>query len=130
MTENGTESRHRTVLCIEDDPDMIKLIELSLRRGPFRVMGALSGEEGLNLARRMRPDVVLLDLMMPGMDGIEVHRRLKADEALREVPVIIVTGKRLTKREAEGLNANDVIAKPFVPKDLMRRVTVAAGAVP
>jgi CheY-like chemotaxis protein len=79
------------VVCIEDEPEMIDMITLILERADFKVVGALSGQQGLDVVRQVDPDVVLLDLMMPGMDGWEVNRRMNADEKLRDVPVIVLT---------------------------------------
>lgn len=117
-----------TVVCIEDELDMIRLIELALERGPFRVFGAVSGRQGLDLTRRLKPDVVLLDLMMPGMDGWEVCRRMRANEALRDIPIIAVTVVEAEGRRAVELEVDDYVTKPFAPGDLMRRVRAAARA--
>jgi DNA-binding response OmpR family regulator len=118
----------KTVVCIEDEPDMITLIELTLGRGPFKVLAALDGQEGLDVTRRVRPDVVLLDLMLPGIDGLEVYRRMRADEELREIPVIVVSGMHVLPERMEELETVDFVKKPFAPEDLMRRVKNVAGA--
>lgn len=119
----------QTVLCIEDELEMLNLLELTLQRGPFHVVGALSGHQGIEMARKLKPDVVLLDLMMPGMDGLEVCRRLKADEELRNVPVIAVTVVQPSSAQARGLEVDDYVVKPFRPDDLVRRVSEAARVV-
>jgi CheY-like chemotaxis protein len=123
-------ARKRTVLCIEDEPEAISLIKLILERGGFRVIGALNGRDGLELAREANPDVVLLDLMMPGLDGWEVTRRMKADEALRGIPVIVLTGVDETSEGSRDLQADDYVTKPFAPRDLIRRVQEAVDPAP
>ena len=120
------DSRKKTVLCIEDELEMIKLIELTLERGPFRVFGAVSGQQGIDIARHARPDVVLLDLMMPDIDGWEVARRLRAEEELKHVPIIVVSVVHPTSYPARELEVDDYVTKPFVPDELLRRVSAAA----
>jgi DNA-binding response OmpR family regulator len=123
------DGRRKTVLCIEDELEMIKLIELTLERGPFRVLGAVSGQQGIDIARHVRPDVVLLDLMMPDMDGWEVARRLRADEELRDVPIIAVSVVHPSSYPARELVVDDYVTKPFVPDDLLHRVGEIAQIV-
>lgn len=113
------------ILCIEDEHEMIDLIRLILARRGFKVSGATSGKEGLEAIRNERPDLVLLDLMMPEMDGWEVYQSMKAEEALREIPVIIVTAKAQSIDRVLGLHiakVDDYIAKPFSPQELMNSV--------
>ena len=83
----------KRIVCIEDETEMIDLIQLILGRRGFEVVGAPVGKEGLQLVRDMHPDLVLLDLMMPDMDGWEVYQQMKAEESTRNIPVIIVTAK-------------------------------------
>jgi len=83
----------RRILCIEDEPEMIDLIRLILERKGFEVLGAVGGQEGIESIRREKPDLILLDLMMPDVDGWEVYRQMKADEALQHIPVVVVTAK-------------------------------------
>jgi CheY-like chemotaxis protein len=120
------EPETKTVLCIEDDLDMLKLIKLTLERGPFRVLAAVSGRQGLDIARAVRPDVVLLDLMMPEMDGWEVHRRLKEQKELQDVPVVAVSVIQPNGAKSRDLDVDDYVTKPFRPDDLLRRVRNAA----
>src|SRR3989337_4566126 len=83
----------KRVVCIEDEPEMIDLVRLILGRKGFEVLGANGGVEGLEAVRREKPDLVLLDLMMPDMDGWEVYQQIKADPARRAIPVVVLTAK-------------------------------------
>lgn len=113
------------VVCIEDEPEMIDLVKLILSRKGFDVSGARSGQEGLQLIERLRPDLVLLDLMMPDMDGWEVYQRMKANPALNQIPVIVVTAKAQSIDKMLGLHiakVDDYLTKPFGPSDLLNSV--------
>jgi DNA-binding response OmpR family regulator len=115
----------KRILCIEDEPEMIDLIRLILGRRGFQVSGATGGKEGLEAVRSQRPDLVLLDLMMPDMDGWEVYQQMKADEATRHIPVIVVTAKAQSIDKVLGLHiakVDDYIAKPFSPQELLTSV--------
>ena len=112
----------RRVVYIEDEPEMIDLVRLILVRKNYEVIGAIGGREGLDTVRKEIPDVVLLDLMMPDMDGWEVYQQLKANESTRHVPVIVVTAKAQNIDKVLGLHiakVDDYISKPFSPKDLV-----------
>jgi two-component system, OmpR family, response regulator VicR len=122
MESAGMAETIRRVVYIEDEIEMIDLVRLILARKRFEVLGASGGREGLDLVRRELPDVVLLDLMMPDMDGWEVYQQLKAEEATRSIPVIVVTAKAQNIDKVLGLHiakVDDYIAKPFAPKDLV-----------
>jgi two-component system response regulator VicR len=125
------EREAKIILCIEDEPEMIDLIRLILSRRGFVVRGANSGEEGLKFLKEERPDLILLDLMMPDMDGWEVYQRVKADEATKTIPVIVVTAKAQSIDKVLGLHiakVEDYIAKPFSPQELLNSVDdVLAG---
>jgi DNA-binding response OmpR family regulator len=113
------------ILCIEDEPEMIDLIRLILGRRGFDVHGATGGTEGLRMVRETHPDLVLLDLMMPDMDGWEVYQQMKADDATRNIPVIVVTAKAQNIDKVLGLHiakVDDYIAKPFSPQELLNSV--------
>jgi CheY-like chemotaxis protein len=114
-----------TVVCIEDEPGVIELIRLILERRGLTVVGAGNGADGLDAIRQSRPALVLLDLMLPGMDGWEIYRRMKADDVMKRIPVIIVTAK------AEGIDevlakqvakVDDYIKKPFSLQELLQSV--------
>ncbi|MEW5940943.1 MAG: response regulator [Chloroflexota bacterium] len=120
-----SEKNAKRILCIEDEPEMIDLIRLILGRRGFDVQGAAGGVEGLRAVRQERPDLVLLDLMMPDLDGWEVYQQMKADEATRDIPVIVVTAKAQSIDKVLGLHiakVDDYIAKPFSPQDLLNSV--------
>jgi DNA-binding response OmpR family regulator len=104
---------------------MLELIRLILRRRGYDVQGATSGLQGLSIMRAGAPDLVLLDLMMPDIDGWEVYQQMKADEGLREIPVIVITAKAQSIDKVLGLQVakvEDYISKPFSPQDLLSRV--------
>jgi DNA-binding response OmpR family regulator len=113
------------VLCVEDEPEMIDLIRLILGRRGFEVIGANGGKAALSIVREENPDLVLLDLMMPDMDGWEVYQQLKADATLSQIPVIVVTAKAQSIDKVLGLHiakVDDYISKPFSPQELMDSV--------
>ena len=120
----------KRVLCIEDHPEMIELIRLILGRQGFDVEGAEGGREGLQAMQEDPPDLVLLDLMMPDMDGWEVYRQIKANDQLKEIPVIAVTAKAQGIDRVLGLHIagmDDFITKPFGPKELVASVERVLG---
>ena len=110
-----------TVLIVEDDPDAVKLVELYLRRDGHKVLTALDGAEGLRLAREARPDLVVLDLMLPGMNGFEVCRALREES---DVAVVMLTARVEEHDRLAGLDlgADDYVTKPFSPRELAARV--------
>lgn len=113
------------VICVEDEAEMIDLIRLILSRKGFEVIGANGGKQGLEMIREQKPDLILLDLMMPDMDGWEVYQQVKADEATRDIPVIVVTAKAQSIDKVLGLHiakVDDYISKPFSPQELMDSV--------
>ncbi len=116
------EERNQKVVYVEDDPEMIDLVRLILARKGYEVIGATSGQEGLTLIRQTRPAAILLDLMMPEMDGWEVYQQIKADEAIREIPVIIITARAQSIDRVLGLHiakVADYLTKPFSPQELI-----------
>ncbi len=112
------------ILVVEDEPDIRDLVVLHLTREGFRCRTAGNGAEALREARAARPDLVVLDLMLPGMDGLEVCRRLRAEPATAGVPIIMLTAKADEVDRVVGLElgADDYVAKPFSPKELVARV--------
>jgi DNA-binding response OmpR family regulator len=115
----------KVVVCIEDEPEMIDLVKLILSRKGFQVVGAMGGREGLEAIQTQKPDLVLLDLMMPDMDGWEVYQKMKADDQTKGIPVIVVTAKAQSIDKVLGLHiakVDDYITKPFGPQELMESV--------
>jgi two-component system response regulator VicR len=115
----------KVVVCIEDEPEMIDLVKLILSRKGFQVVGAMGGREGLEAIQNEKPVLVLLDLMMPDMDGWEVYQKMKADEQTKGIPVIVVTAKAQSIDKVLGLHiakVDDYITKPFGPQELLESV--------
>lgn len=112
------------IVIIEDEPDIIEVMSYNLKREGFLVSSSRRGDEGISLVRKQSPSLVLLDLMLPGTDGLSVCQQLKADPMTREIPIIMVSAKG---EESDvviglGLGADDYIAKPFSPRELLARV--------
>ncbi len=124
MVKRPASKKRRTILVVEDEEDILEIIHYNLSREGFRVEGSRDGEEGLAKARRLNPDLLLLDLMLPGLDGLEVCRRLKADDLTRRIPVVMVTAKGEESDVVLGLGmgADDYVVKPFSPRELVARV--------
>jgi two-component system alkaline phosphatase synthesis response regulator PhoP len=112
------------ILAVDDEEDILELLRFNLTKEGFAVVCAASGEEALKSALSHRPDLILLDLLLPGMDGLEVAKRLKSDPSTREIPVIMVTAKGEEADIVTGLEvgAEDYITKPFSRKVLIARV--------
>jgi two-component system, OmpR family, response regulator VicR len=121
---------NRKVVYIEDESEMIDLVRLILSRKGYEVIGANSGREGLDAIRQKLPDLVLLDLMMPDMDGWDVYQQMKSVEATREIPVIVITAKAQSIDKVLGLHiakVDDYISKPFSPQELVESVEKVIG---
>lgn len=112
------------ILIIEDEVDIQELIKYQLTKDGYTVTGFTSGEEGLIAAKQIKPDLILLDLMLPGIDGLEICRRLKSDSATKDIPIIIITAKTDEIDIVSGLEvgADDYLTKPFSPKVLVARI--------
>jgi two-component system, OmpR family, response regulator VicR len=118
MDENKT----YTIVYIEDDPEMIDLVSLILNRQGFHISGANGGRAGLEMAKHLSPNLILLDLMMPDMDGWDVYQQLKSNDETRDIPVIIITAKAQNIDRVLGLHiakVDDFISKPFRPTELI-----------
>ena len=111
------------ILILEDEPDIREILEYALKRDGFDVISATDGQAGLAAARRLVPDLILLDLMLPGIDGLEVCRQIRADPSTAGIAVIMVTarGEESDVVLGLGLGADDYIAKPFKPHELVAR---------
>lgn len=110
-----------TVLICDDEPSLRELIRISLN-GPYEFVEADDGEESLELARRVRPDVVILDMMMPRRTGLEVLSALRQEEELADTPVIVLTAQPATREQALEGGADVVMVKPFEPKEIVAAV--------
>ncbi|HEU4629437.1 MAG TPA: response regulator transcription factor [Gemmatimonadaceae bacterium] len=112
------------VLVVDDEPDIVALVAYHLARAGYRVSTAASGPDALALARQERPALVVLDLMLPGLDGYQVLEQLRADEATHDVAVLLLTARREEPDRIRGLalGADDYLAKPFSPQELVLRV--------
>jgi two-component system phosphate regulon response regulator PhoB len=112
------------ILLIEDDDDIVELVTYNLVREGYLVTSSTSGEAGLESARRSLPDLILLDLMLPGIDGLEVCRMLRADHRTAGVPIVMLTAKGEETDVVTGLEvgADDYITKPFSPKVAVARI--------
>ncbi len=117
-------SKREKIVVIEDEADILEVLQYNLKREGYTVIASRDGEEGLDSVRRENPDLVLLDLMLPGLDGLEVCKRLQADPVTANVPVIMVTAKGEETDVVSGLQigADDYVTKPFSPKELLARV--------
>ena len=113
-----------TVLIVEDEADVVDLLRYNLKRAGFKVLVATSGDAGLASVRTHRPDIVVLDLMLPGMSGLEVCRALKQDAETTHIPILMLTAKDEQKDRVKGLEtgADDYVGKPFSPRELVLRV--------
>jgi two-component system phosphate regulon response regulator PhoB len=112
------------ILIVDDEADIRELVRLNLASEGYEILDCESGEQALNLSRSRNPDLIVLDLMMPGMDGLEVCRRLKADPKTVRIPIVILTAKGEESDVVAGLEvgADDYVAKPFSGKVLAARV--------
>ena len=115
---------NQKIIVVEDEADILEVLEFNLAQDGFDVLCSQEGEKGLELIRREKPDLVLLDLMLPDLDGLEICRRLKSDAATQDIPIVMVTAKG---KESDivlglGLGADDYITKPFNVGELIARV--------
>lgn len=123
---------HTKIVVIEDEPDILEVIQHNLTREGFKVLACTDGAEGLRVVQNEAPALVLLDLMLPGMDGLEVCRLLKMDTVTQHIPIVMITAKA---EESDivlglGLGADDYITKPFRPRELVARVRAVLRRVP
>ncbi len=120
------------IIYIEDDPDMIDLVSLILNRRGYTVQGASGGVKGLELVMTEQPDLVLLDLMMPDLDGWDVYQQMKAHAKTRNIPVIVITAKAQAIDRVLGLRiakVDDYICKPFSPNELITSIDRVAEKI-
>jgi DNA-binding response OmpR family regulator len=122
------------ILVVDDDPDLVETVSMMLESKDFDVIAAYGGVEGLRRARSERPDLVVLDVMMPDKDGFEVCKELKADPQTAEIPVLLLTAvaskiseTRYTPRMGMETEADDYVDKPVQPEEIVRRVERLLG---
>ena len=116
--------KKKKIIVVEDEPDLVDVVTYNLEREGYSVLASQRGDEGLNLIRSEAPDLVLLDLMLPGMDGLSICRQMKSDSSMREIPIIIASAKGEESDVVIGLEmgADDYLAKPFSPRELLARI--------
>jgi two-component system alkaline phosphatase synthesis response regulator PhoP len=120
---------NKKVLVVDDDVKTVELVKLYLKRDGYKVLTAYDGIEGLRLARESHPDLIVLDLMLPGIDGLEVCRKLREES---DVPVIMLTARTTESDRLAGLDlgADDYVTKPFSPRELAARVRAVLRRIP
>jgi DNA-binding response OmpR family regulator len=129
MTDPAPEREQPLVLAADDDPDILELVAFRLERSGYTVLQAHDGEEALRLALERKPDLAVLDVMMPKLDGFELTRRLRAEEATSRMPIILLTARAQDADVQQGFEAgaDDYIRKPFSPQELRTRVQAILG---
>jgi DNA-binding response OmpR family regulator len=112
------------ILLIEDDSDISELVQFNLEREGYKVYASADGELGLSQALQIKPDLIILDLMLPGLDGLSVCKQLRANPTTNEVPIVMLSAKGEESDVVIGLEmgADDYVAKPFSPKELLARI--------
>ncbi len=114
----------KKILVIEDEPHISNLVKVILEKNGFEVLQSFVGEEGLNLAVQEKPDLVVLDVMMPNMDGFEVAKRLTGNEDTKDIPIVMLSSAAQFKDKMKGIDAGamDYITKPFDKDELLAKV--------
>jgi DNA-binding response OmpR family regulator len=116
----------KKILIVDDEVDLVETVRFPLEMEGYRVLVSYNGEDALNLARKENPDLILLDLMLPKLDGYKVCRLLKFDDRYKHIPILMLTAKTQEKDKALGIEtgANEYITKPFEMDDLLKKVKV------
>jgi DNA-binding response OmpR family regulator len=129
MTDGGVDRPQPVVLAADDDEDILELVAFRLERSGYTVLRAKDGEEALRLALEAKPDLAVLDVMMPKLDGYELTRRLRAADATRRMPIILLTARSQDADVQAGFDAgaDDYLRKPFSPQELRARVQAILG---
>jgi two-component system, OmpR family, response regulator VicR len=113
------------IIYVEDDPEIVELVSLILKRNGYKVSGFCSGKEGLAKINSEKPDLILLDLMIPDIDGWDIYQQLKSNDTTSDIPVIIISAKSLPIDQVIGLHVAHVdgyITKPFHPQDILDNI--------
>jgi DNA-binding response OmpR family regulator len=119
----------KTVLLVDDEPDFVELTKMRLEGNGYKVLTASNGQEGLDVARSQKPDLILLDVMMPDMDGYQMLKKVRVDPEIRSTPVVMLTAKGETRSmlKAKEMGSTDYLIKPCEPEELMKWVRRYAG---
>ncbi len=114
----------KRILVIDDEPDILKVVDFRLKKAGYDVITAIDGQEGLDLAKKERPDLIFLDLCLPKVSGEDVCERLKSDEEFKEIPIVFLTASQALRvaEKAKKFGAQDYLIKPFTPEDLLAKV--------
>jgi len=124
----------KKILIVDDEPDVRTVLSVRLTSNGFQVVEAADGDTGMKLARAEKPDLILLDIMMPGMDGVETFHSLKQDPQTKEIPVIFLTvlaqNISLTKHSLELDKSYAILSKPYRPQELIQEIRQALGESP
>ena len=124
MANPSSNIQRRSLLLVDDDPEILTLLKAKLAKEPFELLTAVEGESALNIVRTQKPDLVVLDVNLPGLSGLEVCRSLRADKDTRDIPIIILSGRSEAIDRVLGLEfgADDYVTKPFNPQELILRI--------
>ncbi len=119
----------KKILIVDDEIDILKVVTFRLKKAGYEVLTAVNGKEALDSIRDKRPDLILLDLRLPIMDGYEVCRQVKTDETLKNIPIIFLTASQAEriKEKVKGYDAEDYLIKPFEPEELLEKVKKFIG---
>ena len=112
----------RKILVVDDDPDIVAVTEARLKLSGYDVHTAVNGLEGLEIARQLKPDLVILDIIMPEMDGFTLYNELKKDEEIAHIPIVILTALARLEDPFRAMGVEEFIAKPISPHDLVIKV--------
>ena len=119
----------KKILAVDDEPDILKVVIFRLKKIGYEVITAIDGKEALDLAERERPDLILLDLRLPIINGYEVCQKIKADEKLKKIPVILLTASTSSEfaEKMKEYQADDYLVKPFEPEELLTKIKKFIG---
>jgi len=115
----------KKILVVDDEPDLLDVVTVRLRHSGYEIMGAIDAEEALELLQKNIPDLILLDLLLPKMQGDELCRKLKADSKFKHIPIILFTASVIrpsSTKDIQAMGADDCIIKPFQPEDLIAKI--------
>ena len=118
----------KKILVVDDEPDLLKVLLIRLKKAGYEVFGGTNGQEALDLARQHTPDLIILDVYLPIMNGDDAAKILKKDEQLKHIPILLIsaTTKQMAEKAQES-GANDYLAKPFEPEELFKKIEGLIG---